>query len=373
MSRWTTVRNESGSVVLGLEGDWTLVNLQAVHSSLEELAPEVVTSVTVVDASALGALDTAGSMTLLRYLERGKRDLKSVTIRNFRPKNAEVLELARKSISEVHSEGHPETPKFFVELGKATFDVFYAVESILRFVGLTFMELLRALVHPASLRLKELFVQVESCGLNAVPIVFLVNFLIGIVIAYLSGVQLEYYGANVFVVDGVGLAVVRELSPILVAIIVAGRSGSAFTAQIGSMKLNEEVDAIATLGLSPVRVLVMPRLLALIFVMPILVFVGDIAGILGGMLIADLRLGVTGATFVDRLRIALTMTHVFAGLAKAPFFAFFIATIGCRMGLEVENNARSVGLNTTATVVRSIVVVILLNAAFAVIYSELGI
>ena len=157
------------------------------------------------------------------------------------------------------------------------------------------------------------------------------------------------------------------------AIIVAGRSGSAFTAHIGTMKLNEEIDAMQTIGLSPIRVLVLPRILALMVAMPLLTFIGDVVGIFGGMLISDLRLGISMTTFLNRLQVVVPVRSFMVGLIKAPVFAIFIAVIGCRLGLTVENNARSVGLSTTATVVRSIVAVILLNAAFAVLFVELGI
>jgi phospholipid/cholesterol/gamma-HCH transport system permease protein len=221
--------------------------------------------------------------------------------------------------------------------------------------------------------LKELFIQLEQCGLNAVPVVTLVMFLIGTVIAYLFAGQIEKYGANIFIVDGVTIAICRELSPVIVAIIVAGRSGSAFTAQLGTMKLNEEVDALFTLGLSRMRVLIIPRVTALFICLPILVAVGDLIGILGGIAVADFRLGVLPETFIQRMHEVLKIKHVMVGLIKAPIFAIFIAIIGCKMGLTVENNARSVGLNTTSTVVQSIVSVILLNAGFAVLFVELGI
>ena len=215
--------------------------------------------------------------------------------------------------------------------------------------------------------------QLESGCIDAIPIVALVTFLIGIVISYLFGAQIEKYGGNIFIVDAAALAMCRELSPILVAIIVAGRSGSAFTAQIGTMKLNEEIDAMVTLGLSPMQVLVLPRVFALMLAMPLLVFVGDVVGICGSMLIADLRLGVTGVTFLERLQVVLPERAVYVGLGKAPVFAMFIAIIGCHLGMTVENNARSVGESTTATVVRSIVAVILLNAVFAIMFMEWGI
>jgi phospholipid/cholesterol/gamma-HCH transport system permease protein len=203
--------------------------------------------------------------------------------------------------------------------------------------------------------------------------VALVTFLIGVVVAYLSAMQLQKYGANIFIVDGIGLTMARELSPVLVAIIVAGRSGSAFTAQIGAMKINEEIDALQALGLSPIHVLVLPRLIALILAMPLLTFVGDVIGIAGGALIANEMLGITPITFYERLQTVLPLKAYLVGLGKAPVFAAVIALIGCRMGFRVENTATSVGINTTSTVVQSIVSVILLDAAFAVIFQKLGI
>ncbi|MDH5343511.1 MAG: ABC transporter permease, partial [Betaproteobacteria bacterium] len=201
----------------------------------------------------------------------------------------------------------------------------------------------------------------------------LVTFLIGVVIAYLLGIQALQYGANVFVVDGVGLAMCRELSPLLVAVVVAGRSGAAFTAQIGTMKVQQEIDAISTLGLSPVQVLVIPRLVAIIIALPLLVFVGYIAGILGGMLICAVQLDITPLTFLDRMHSVLPTSAPVVGLVKAPVFAAFIAIIACRMGMLVARDARSVGLNTTSTVVQSIVWVILLDAVFAIIFQHLDI
>jgi phospholipid/cholesterol/gamma-HCH transport system permease protein len=191
--------------------------------------------------------------------------------------------------------------------------------------------------------------------------------LIGIVIAYLLGLQAEKYGANIFVVDGVAIGATREFAPIIVAVIVAGRSGAAFTAQLGAMRLTEEIDAIRTLGLSPLQVLVVPRVLALMATLPLLVFVGDVMSLLGAMAIAGPMLDIGPAAFLARLRESLDARHVFIGLAKAPVFALSIAVIGTRMGMTVGRDTRAVGAATTSTVVQSIVVVILLDAAFAVV------
>jgi phospholipid/cholesterol/gamma-HCH transport system permease protein len=226
--------------------------------------------------------------------------------------------------------------------------------------------------RPSLFRLRETVSQFESVVLDGIPIVALMTFLIGVVFAFLLGIQARQFGASIFVVDGVGLAMCRELSPILVAVIVAGRSGAAFCAQIGSMKVQEETDAIRTLGLSPIQVLVMPRLVSLMFGLPMLVFVGDLAGLAGGMLIGATQLEISPRAFVDRLHATLDLSALVIGLMKAPVFAAFIAMIGCRMGLSVARDARSVGEHTTSTVVQCIVWVIVLDAIFAVTLQQLG-
>jgi phospholipid/cholesterol/gamma-HCH transport system permease protein len=241
------------------------------------------------------------------------------------------------------------------------------------FLGSLALELLNLVRRPKLFRIRETVSQFESICLDAIPVVVLVTFLIGVVVAYLLGLQAQRYGATIFVVDGVGLAVCRELSPLLVAVVVAGRSGAAFTAQIGTMKVQEETDAISTLGLSLLQVLVIPRFVALTLALPLLVFIGDVSGITGGMLISASQLSISAPTFLERLHSVLPMSAPTVGLVKAPVFAAFIAMIACRMGLFVARSARSVGINTTSTVVQSIVWVIVLDAVFAVVFERLDI
>lgn len=198
-------------------------------------------------------------------------------------------------------------------------------------------------------------------------------FLLGVVFAYLLGSQAQQYGANIFVVDGLLMALLREISPVIVAILVAGRTGAAITAQLGTMKITEELDAIAMLGLSPLAVLVIPRILALLIAMPLLVFIGDIAGMLGGMLVSSVQLDVSNHMFVDRMADVLLLKTLLVGLYKTPAFALAIAMIACRMGLAVTRDARSVGTNTTSTVVQSLVAIIILNAIFVVMFVQLDI
>jgi len=223
------------------------------------------------------------------------------------------------------------------------------------------------------MRWRPLLAVLETAGAHALPIVGLLSFLMGLVIAYQGGVQLRNYGANIFVVELVALTMLRELAPLLTAIIVAGRTGSAFTAQIGTMRVTEEVDALATIGISPMALLVVPKLLGLMIALPLLALFADIAGILGGMVMAALMLGVAFPDFLDRLPMAVDLTSLFIGLGKAPVFAAIIALVGCYQGFQVGGSAESVGRQTTLSVVQAIFLVIVVNAVFSVAFSILGI
>lgn len=260
----------------------------------------------------------------------------------------------------------------FFKIGKHSYQIYHEAYSIASFIKQVFIEMILATSTNKGFRKKEIASQIDQTGYFATSIVCLVTFLIGVVIAYLMGNQLQYYGANILVVDGVAITMCRELSPILVAIVVAGRSGSAFAAELGSMKLNQETEALEVMGLSPYQILVLPRIIALMITLPFLVILGDIFGILGGMFISNLHLDIGYENFIERLHIILKPRQVFVGLIKAPFFALFIASIGCKLGLESLPNAVSIGRNTTKTVVQSIVSVILLNAAAAIIFSKIG-
>jgi phospholipid/cholesterol/gamma-HCH transport system permease protein len=345
-----------------------MANLEAIVAAL----PPAGYTIAALDGSELTQLDTAGAMTLITAARIDPPGDPS-RFRNFNVRQTKVLQLVLERFRPARYP-EPEVGLPLVqEIGRSTIEVSQRFTGLLAFFGETAAAFGRTLKTPHLLRPRELFVQLERTCVYAIPIVALVTFLIGVVVAYLSAMQLQKYGANIFIVDGIGLTMARELSPVLVAIIVAGRSGSAFTAQIGAMKINEEIDALQALGLSPIHVLVLPRLIALIIAMPLLTFVGDVIGIAGGALIANEMLGITPITFYERLQTVLPLKAYLVGLGKAPVFAAVIALIGCRMGFRVENTATSVGINTTSTVVQSIVSVILLDAAFAVIFQKLGI
>jgi len=201
----------------------------------------------------------------------------------------------------------------------------------------------------------------------------LTSFLIGVVVAYQSAYQLKIYGANIFIVDMLGISILRELAPLITAIVIAGRSGSAFTAQIGAMKITQELDAMQTMGFDPYLFLVMPRIIALMIAMPILIFVSDVMGVFGGMLVSNIDLGITTELFLSRFNEVVAAKHFFIGITKGPFFAFLIASIGIYRGLKVKDDTQSIGLNTTKSVVESIFAVIVCDAVFSIVFTSLGI
>ncbi len=354
---------------LKLAGAWRLAALPSVWHDLRALRPSAPLT---LDGSALKSLDAAAALALLRALRSAGVDPQSVALQDFSEAHRRVFEDVRRRLAATEPPVPRAQRRWLAELGEKTVALGGLLAGHLNFLGETVAAFGDLLLRPARLRVKELTAQFEQVCLNAVPVVALVTLLIGVTIAYLLGLQAEKYGANIFVVDGVGIGMTREFAPIIVATIIAGRSGAAFTAQLGAMRLTEEIDAIRTLGLSPQQVLVIPRVLALMLALPLLVFVGDIMGIVGAMLVAEPMLGLTPTTFLERLHEALDIRHVWVGLGKAPAFALFIAVIGCRMGMTVERDTRAVGLATTSTVVQSIVAVILLDAGFAVLFQELG-
>ncbi|MEO5732415.1 MAG: ABC transporter permease, partial [Rubrivivax sp.] len=283
-----------------------------------------------------------------------------------------VLEQVRKHLPATATSTPIRQPNWLAVLGRKSVGVGVLLLGHLNFLGQTAAALADLLRGRRKLRVRELSAQLEQTGLDAIPVIALVTMLIGIVFTYLLGLQAGKVGANIFVVDGVAIGSTREFAPIIVAIVVAGRSGAAFTAQLGSMRLTEEIDAITTLGLSAHQVLVLPRMLALMITLPLLVFVGDVMSIVGSVLISGPMLGITATAYLDRLREALDLKHVLIGLVKAPVFAVVIAVIGTRMGMTVERDTRAVGSATTSTVVQSTVGVILLDAVFAVLTQAMG-
>lgn len=329
-------------------------------------------AVRVLDGAGITRLDTNGAWLLLAAACPRAGD-PMPELRAFQPQHLAMLELVARHRTVTAAEAAPRDPGGFELIGRGAAAAWNHAVGLLDFIGRLFVELMALMRRPGAWRWREFAAQVRAVFVGAIPIVAGMLFLLGVVFAYLLGSQAQQYGASIFVVDGLLLAILREISPVIVAVLVAGRTGAAITAQLGTMKVTEEIDAITTLGLSPLAVLVVPRLLALLLALPLLVFVGDIAGILGGMLVTQEQLDISYAMFMDRLADVILLKTLLVGLGKAPVFAIFIALIACRMGLAVTRDARSVGANTTSTVVQSLVAIIILDAIFAIAFVELGI
>lgn len=372
--------------LLRLSGSWRLARLRELETALGRCAADAeaglggepvraarggVGPIAAIDGAALEALDTAAALQLCRWLRATGVDPASIPLQAFDPRHERVLRKVAETGEAAAAHARPR-PSPLARLGALAHALSLQLAGHVSFLGYVLVEIGRVLASPRQLRVRELFTQMSRVCVSAVPVIALVTALIGLVFAYLLGLQAEQYGANIFVVDGVALGMTREFSPLIVATIVAGRSGASFAAQLGTMRLNEETDAIRVLGLSVAQVLIVPRVLALVLSLPLLVFVGNLAGLAGAALIADAMLDVTPATFVARLHDALAPRHVVIGLVKAPVFALLIAVIGCRMGMTGPRDTRTIGINTTSTVVQSIVGVILIDALFAVALQEMG-
>lgn len=325
----------------------------------------------VIDASAVTAMDTSGAWLLHRTVRALEARGRTVRVHGLLPEFDALLRLV---VSRVPASRAPAAaaPRMLERIGRRAWDGVLGGLGLLAFVGECAVALARALANPRRIRWRPILYNVQTAGFEALPITGTLSFLLGIVIAYQGAEQLRRVGANIYIADLVGLSMVRELSPLITAIIVAGRSGSAYTAQIGTMKVTEEVDALRTVGVAPMDQLVLPKLLALVLALPLLTVYTDVMGILGGMVMARAQLDVSYLTFLDRLEEAVSVRHFLIGVGKAPVFAAIIGLVGCYQGFQVTGSADSVGRQTTVSVVQAIFLVILADALFSIAFSWLG-
>jgi len=326
-----------------------------------------------LDLGALEHMDTAGAWLLYRTIGELKSRDGTLQLDGASKQVQTLLGLVGERSAAVTEPPRPYVPGMLESVGEHTLDVLQNYLGFLAFTGNLALTVGQALLRPWRIRGKVVVSELLSAGVNALPIVGLLSFLIGIVIAYQGGVVLRDYGANIYVADIVGLSMVRELAPLITAIIAAGRTGSAYTAQIGTMIVTEEVDALRSIGLAPMEMLVLPKLIALVIALPLLTVFADFLGLLGGMIMSAAMLNLNPITFMARLAEALTLDSYLSGVGKAPVFAAIIATVGCYQGFRVFGSAQSVGRQTTISVVESIFLVIIVDAAFSVAFSKLGI
>jgi phospholipid/cholesterol/gamma-HCH transport system permease protein len=344
----TVTLDDGGRIVAA--GDWTLASAPALAARVDAVKRQGPARARV-DASGISRLDTAGAGWLLDLAGDAQAGITG-------------LDDARRALL---------TAVEKAQAGRAVETIWHDVVALVGFIGLILATWARVLPNPRRWRTTSLFFHIEQTGLDAVPIVALLSFLVGAVVAFLGATVLRDFGASVFTVELVGYSFLREFGVLLTAIMIAGRSGSAFTAQIGSMKSREEIDAIRTLGLDPVEVLVLPRALALLVSMPILTFLAMLAGIAGGAMVCVFALDISPGMFLQRFHDTASVRHFWVGMSKAPLFAFLIAAIGCLEGFKVSGSAESVGEHTTSSVVQSIFVVILIDALAAIFFMELDV
>lgn len=358
-------RAEDGGLTR-LGGRWTLAELVQRERELHAMKPS-----TGVDAQGIERLDSAGALLLVRWLERN--GLAPTQVR-WHPDHRALIDavLASSTREDLVEPPHHGIRNLLIRVGQTTVGLYGQTRMLLGFIGITLVTLLRTLLRPRRLRLTSVVHHLEAVGLDAVPLVTMLSFLVGAVVAFLGATVLRSYGAEIFVVELVGFSFLREFGVLLTAIIVAGRTASAFTAQIGTMKSREEIDAIRTLGLDPIELLVLPRLLALLLAVPMLTFGAMIAGIAGGLMVAAIDLDITPDAFLTRFHETVELRHFLVGIGKAPLYAAVIASIGCLEGFKVAGSAQSVGERTTSSVVQSISSVIVLDALASVFFMEMN-
>lgn len=368
-------RPGQGVTTLALAGAWESSRIAAVDPAMRAAQTTALKKASdlVIDLQDVTRLDTAGAWLVERTRAAVDDGGGSARIDNAKAAQQALLDV-------VAGHGPLETGRrpgglgqFVARVGKATIDIGAEARDLINFLGAAMVMLGRLALRPWRLRATSLVFHLEAVGLSAMPIVGLIAFLIGIVLAYQGSDQLARFGAEIFTVNLVAVGVLREMGVLLTAIILAGRTGSAFAAEIGTMNANEEIAAMRTMGLDPMEVLVQPRVLALVIALPLLAFFANILGLMGGALMAVLVLDITLTQYIRQLHEAVTVTTLWVGLIKAPVFALVIGLVGCFEGLSVTGSAESVGRHTTRAVVVAIFLVIVLDAGFSVLFSVLGV
>lgn len=351
-------------------GSWSVMDVGTLFAQFTEKSLPKAQKIRV-SGKEISHLDSAGALTLIKCIDALKQQENQVELTDFSERQRQLLDLIyEKQPSLTYQIPVPPKKNFFYTLGKESEKKFLQVEGLIILIGELATKVFDALGNWRRFQLPSIMSNIDAAGIKALPILALLSFLIGVVLAYQMGLQLTTYGANSFIAYLSGMAIFREFAPLITAIIVAGRTSSAFTAQLGSMKINEEIDALLTMGLSPTELLVLPKVLGLLIAFPLLIFWSDIFSILGSMFMANNMLGISFIDFLERLRDSVGISQFRLGLYKAPAFALLIALVGCFQGFRVapgtENN---IGSQTTKSVVQSLFLIIIADAIYSIIYS----
>ncbi len=350
---------------LKVEGNTLFLKGSATYQTLRQFIsrfPEYKDKIDTIDIKDIEKIDTL----FLGYLIKTKKKLNATN------RQEELINIVKLNW-ESEKEEKGSSLSFFESVGKGTIDRLKEFYLFLCFIGEIFLNSVKIILNPKRIRIKSILYDIEIMGFNAIPILATISFLVGVVIAYHGSVRLKQFGANIFVVDLVGISFLRELGPLLVAIIMAGRSASSYTAQIGIMNVTEEIDVIRTMGIDPLDVLVFPKLVSMFIVFPLLIVLSDILGILGGIVVGKLALDVTLSDFLLRLHHAISIKTFLSGILKAPAFAFLVASIGSFKGFRTQKNVESIGKSVTISVVDSIFAVIIADAIFSILFRIAGV
>ena len=374
MSPYLDYRREPDALVISLRDDWTFGNVRMLQGALQEIEGRDEAEV-VFQCGGLRTLDLSGAWVLFRRSREFESQGRRTRFLHFKAAHFKFL----KNITDL-GDDTPGSDRAGASMPDPAARITGLLDAVGRAtvariddVGRVTRSLLDGVAHPSRLTLAETIRQIEQSGAKAVPIVILITFLMGLVLAYQGANQLAQFGAQVFVADLVAVAMLREMGVLLAGIMVAGRSGSAFAAAIGVMKLNEEIDALRIMGLNPNRILVAPRVIALLVSLPLLTVLGMLAGIAGGFVLATTMLDISAAQYLERTAAAAQLNDFAVGIVKAPFFALLIAGVATLRGMQVSASADQLGRLTTTAVVQAIFLIILADAVFTILFSSLGV
>lgn len=355
-----------------LSGEWTKRTISELQKKIRHLRFISGKEITI-DGSGIEALDTAGAVIIFHIVKEINKKSFHYHLVGFAPEREALLKLVTQKEKKIETApAIPHQHTFLEGIGKASVDKALQLRNYFSFFGQLVVMSFHSITHFTQLQTRSFLNSINEMGFQALPIIGLLSFLIGVVLAYQLGVQLQNYGANAFIVNLIGQAVLREFGPLITAIIGAGRTSASLTAQIGAMKIHEEIDALRTMGFSPFDILVIPRVLAALVTFPLLMIWANIFGVLGGMVMTKALYGMNYGDFLGRFDEVIDLTTLMVGLSKAPVFALIISMVGCFQGFQVSHNADSIGIQTTKSVVQAIFLIIIADAVYSVIYSKLN-
>jgi phospholipid/cholesterol/gamma-HCH transport system permease protein len=361
-------------VTLAVSGRVALDNLQAFTAEIQACLRQMSPATLTVDLAGVQYLDSAGALALLEFEQETRGRSVTFEFVNLSQKARGIMGLIdTQALAIPPLITDRQSGNFLVRLGEQTLNILEDFKRVLVFLGELLVALVYVFFHPRTVRWEDVLSYMKRAGVDGLPIVGLISLLLGLILAFMSSLQLKQFGANIYVASLLAIAIVKELGPIMTAILVAGRSGSAFAAEIGTMRVNEEVDALITMGFNPVRFLAVPKVLAAMIVVPLLTLYADLFGILGGMIVGIVGLDLTAYTYLKETQRSLALLDIITSLIKAGVFAVLIAGIGCQRGFEVRGGAEAVGSATTSAVVAAIFLIIVTDSAFALVFQYLNI